>query len=226
MTRKLFYEDTYMKEFTAKAVEVSANKVVLDQTCFYPEGGGQVGDTGEINGIKVIDTVKEGTEIILVEGQEIPAGGKTVHILERQPDFSAGDIVNGKIDWERRYKIMRHHSAAHILEHFLFQVFGEMKRMGSRVDDTKERSDYASPEKFSPEKIAKVQQLCNEFISQNHEIKTHPSDSNPNIRVWEAGGVKIYCGGTHPHNTKELGKMKLKRVNKGHGIERVEVYLE
>ena len=73
MTRKLYYEDVYMKEFDAKVIEINEKNVVLDQTCFYPRGGGQVGDTGEINGIRVVDTIKEDDKII--------------HVLEKEPDF-------------------------------------------------------------------------------------------------------------------------------------------
>ncbi|MFH1588937.1 MAG: alanine--tRNA ligase-related protein, partial [Candidatus Diapherotrites archaeon] len=82
MTKKLFYEDPYMKEFEAEVVEVNENKVVLSETCFFPEGGGQVGDTGELNGLKVINTIKEGAELVKAGDQVIPAGGKLIHVME------------------------------------------------------------------------------------------------------------------------------------------------
>lgn len=226
MTKKLFYEDTYLKEFEAKVVEIKDNKVVLDQTCFYPEGGGQSGDTGEINGIKVVDTIKEGAEIVKINGEEIPAGGKIIHVLESEPNFSVWDTIKASIDWDRRYKIMKLHSASHIMEHFLIQVFGELPRLGSNVDNKKDRSDYESQERLDPEKLAKVQQMCNDFISKSQEIKTFPSEENENIRVWQCADIKMFCGGTHVKNTQEIGKIRLKRQNKGAGKERVETYLE
>lgn len=225
-TKKLFYVDPYQKEFEAKVLEVADNKVVLDQTCFYPEGGGQAGDIGEINGARIMDTIKEGAEMIEVGDQRIPAGGTIYHILESMPDFSVGDIVKATIDWDRRYRTMRLHSAGHIMEHFLYQVFGEMKRFGSKVDHKKDRGDYETQDKLDPEKLSKVQELCNDFISKNHDIKTWPSEENENIRVWRCADIEMYCGGTHVRNTEEIGKIRLKRDSKGACKERVETYLD
>jgi Ser-tRNA(Ala) deacylase AlaX len=95
----LFWENQYQVEFDATITKIIGNSVVLDTTGFYPQGGGQVGDTGYLNGIRVVDTQPgEETDI--------------AHILEIKPFFSVGALVHGKIDWERRYKIMRLHSAA------------------------------------------------------------------------------------------------------------------
>jgi alanyl-tRNA synthetase len=224
-TKKLFYDDFYLKEFEAKVIEIEDNKVVLDQTCFYPEGGGQAGDKGEINGVKVIDTVKEGTKIEDVGGKEIPIGGTIYHILESAPNFATGDTVKATIDWERRYRTMKLHSASHIMEHFLYQIFGEMNLVGTFVDDKKDRSTYESEERLNPEKLAQVEQLCNDFISRNQEIKTWPSEENENIRVWQCSEIKMFCGGTHVRNTEEIGTVRLKRKNGGAGKEKIETHL-
>ena len=96
MTRKLYWEDPYQVEFDAVVLKIDGNRVILDKTCFFPKGGGQVGDIGEINGVKVVDTQKDETYT-------------ATHILEKEPPFKVGDLVHGKIDWERRYKIMKLH---------------------------------------------------------------------------------------------------------------------
>ena len=101
-TEKLYYEDTYggQKPFKAKILDIVDNKwLVLDRTHFYPEGGGQVADTGIINDIKVIDTQ--------VENQRI------FHQVEKISAFMKGQKVTGQVDWERRYHLMKLHSATH-----------------------------------------------------------------------------------------------------------------
>jgi len=113
MTEKLFWQDAYLKEFNAKVLEIRGKEVVLDKTAFYARSGGQPGDTGEINGIKVVDTYYD-------------SNGNIVHLLEREPNFKVNDIVHGKIDWERRHKIMRLHTAAHIISAVLVKAFGDI----------------------------------------------------------------------------------------------------
>ncbi len=214
MVKKLFLEDMYQCEFIAKVVAINGNNVELDQTCFYPEAGGQAGDTGTLNEFNVIDTQKDKR-----------MGKRIIHILESTPQFKVGEEVKGKINWDKRYKTMLLHSASHIMEYFFFQVFGKQERLGSSVDHTKDRSDYVMDERLDPAKLKEVENRVNSFISENHEIKTWPDKSNPEFRFWQSGEIKESCGGTHPHNTSEIGKIRLKRKNTGAGRERVETYL-
>jgi Ser-tRNA(Ala) deacylase AlaX len=211
-TEKLFWEDPYQKEFDAKVLKISGNGVVLDRTCFYPMGGGQVGDTGEINGIRVVDTRKD-------ENDDV------IHVLEREPDFSVGDVVHGKIDWERRYKIMRLHSAAHINYHFMKEVFPSCDYASSGiVDEKKDRLDYLFDQPIDREKLKLVEQKTNEFIQQGKEIKTFTDEAGR--RHWDCEMMHMFCCGTHVKNTKEIGRIVVVRGDKpGKGKERIEITL-
>ncbi len=210
-TKKLFNDDPYLTSFKAKVVRVDDNVVELSQTAFYPEGGGQIGDTGVLGGVKVVDTHKD--------------NGTVQHILEAPPVFGVGEEVEGEIDWERRYQIMKLHSAAHIMEHFLWQSIGMMDRVGSRVDEKKDRADYAYEGRLPAEGLAKAQEDTNAFLSEGHEITIRPDPERPEIRIWRCGPVEMPCGGTHVRNTSEIGAVKLKRKNPGKGVERVETSL-
>jgi len=231
MIKKLYEEDPYMKEFDARVLEIEGNKVVLDQTCFYPWGGGQVGDTGEINGIRVVDTQKVVEKVIVTDENqpfksEKPIGSKVIHILEKEPTFKVGDIVHGKIDWERRYRIMRLHSAAHFTYYVALDVFKFTKVKGSYVDDKKDRLDFSYPRRLEPEKLREVEERVNKILAKNLEIKRYRDPKNPELLCWEVEGFPMmHCGGTHVRNTKEIGKVRLKRVNPGAGLERIETYL-
>ena len=129
MTEKLFWQDQYLKEFEGKVIEIRGKEVILDKTAFYARSGGQPGDTGELNGIKVIDTYYDDK-------------GNIVHLLEKEPNFKVGDIVKGKIDWERRYKLMRLHTALHIISAVLNNMFGNVKISGSQIYEDKARIDF------------------------------------------------------------------------------------
>lgn len=112
------------------------------------------------------------------------------------------------------------------MEYFLFQIFGELPRIGACVDDQKDRSDYQSKEKFDQERLSRVEKLINEFIAANHPILVFSSKENEHIRVWESDCITMFCGGTHVRSTEEIGSVKLKRNNRGAGRERVETYLD
>ena len=213
MTKRLYWEDSYQKEFDAKVVSINDNQLILDQTCFYARAGGQVGDTGEIDGIRVIDTMPD-------ENKE-----NVMHILEKEPGFKVDDTVHGKIDWERRYRIMRSHSAAHLVDHFMKTVYpGCNLASPGIVDERKIKGDYIFPDGLDRAKLVEVEKLANEFARNEHDIALYWDDKGR--RHWKSENIDIECGGTHVRNTGEIGTIKLDRGKKpGAGRERIETVL-
>jgi alanyl-tRNA synthetase len=208
-TVKLYNADPYLKEFDAKVIEINGINVILDQTAFYPEGGGQAGDTGFLNDNRVLDTKTIDSSII--------------HILEETPSFQMGDTIRGLIDWERRHNIMKLHTASHMMEYYLWKHFGYAERTGSNVDDRKDRADYAYDERLDPETLKKVEEDANRFLLEGHDVIIIEDEHG--MRNWKCGPVEMHCSGTHVKNTIEVGKIKLKRKNPGRGEERVETSL-
>ena len=211
VTKKLYNEEPYLSSFKAKVTVKNGVQIQLDRTAFYPKGGGQIGDTGVIDFIKVIDT------------QSI--NGAIIHTLESEPPFKEGDIVQAKLGWERRYNIMKLHSASHIMEHYLLEHYGPLERLGSSVDEKKDRSEYAYEGRFEVLDLTSIEDKVNTFLKEGHEITVKPEPTNPEMRVWRCGAIELYCGGTHVKNTIEIGRVKLKRKNPGKGKERVETFL-
>lgn len=210
MTEKLFNIDPYIKEFEATVVTINSDQIILDRTAFYAESGGQVGDTGFLNQTKVINTKfdeKEKKENI-------------IHIIEGEPDFKPGDKIIGKIDWDRRYRIMKNHAASHIMEYFLYQTFGTLKLVGTTVNEKHDSSTYERPEPFG-EEFKDIEKLSNEFISKGCEIERWEDSDRPGWWYWKAGAIKMPCGGTHPKNVKEIGQISIKRKSGGKGREKV-----
>jgi len=213
MTRKLYWEDPYQKEFDAIVVSVDGNKIILDKSCFYPQGGGQIGDTGELGRARVVDTIKNDAEDV-------------VHILESPAEFKPGDIVHGKIDWERRYKIMKLHSAAHIVYNFMIKVYPGAKTASSGiVDNRKDKQDYIFLGEWDREKLSVVETYANNFIASGKEIKCWTDADG--VRHWLVAGMPdMHCGGTHVKRTTEIGRVAVKRGKKpGAGKERIEITL-
>lgn len=214
-TRKLFWEDPYMREFDAKVIKAEGNRVVLDQTCFYARGGGQAPDTGEIQGVRVVD----------VESDE---ASDIVHVLEKDAPFKKDDVVHGRIDWDRRYRIMRLHSAAHIVYYVMPKIFGEGCRPASSglLDDQKERADYLFTEKLDKEKLKQVEDEANRIIAEGRAIVTW-TDEDGQSRLWKMDPFPVMaCGGTHVKNSREIGRILVERGKKpGKGRERIEISL-
>lgn len=210
MTIRLYDEDAYIKEFDAKVIELYGKHVELEETAFYAESGGQSGDTGFLNNERVVNTIYD--------------DNKHVHVMEKEPSFDIGETIHGEISWYRRYKIMRLHSASHIMEYFLWKNFGYMERLGSNVDDRKDRADYVHDGRLDPDLLYKTEKEINQFFAENHEITI--TEDKEGIRTWKCGPVEMHCAGTHVKNTKEIGQIKLKRKNPGRGKERIETYLK
>ena len=230
MTGRLFWRDAYMKEFSAQILSIRDSGLVLDKTCFFPEGGGQVSDSGTLNGVRVTDIRAEGEEIL--------------HLVEDLSYFKEGQMVHGVIDWERRYRTMRLHSAAHVV-FFCFQAKFDPDCTASsgRVDEDKERSDYLFTKELTSDVLKTIEDYANETIARSLDVKiwfedVEAREANPWTgaavsveaglrRKWKIEGFpEMECGGTHINNTSEIRRIVLKKgKNPGRGRKRIEVYL-
>ena len=210
-TERLFYQDPYLKEAEATVENINGKEIVLDKTLFFAFSGGQASDLGTINKIHLVDVKKE--------------NNKMVHVLEKEPNFKVGDKVKLELDWERRYKLMKLHSAAHLVYYPFVEILGKPKIVGSNINPDKARVDFLYSNPIT-EKIPQIEKEVNKIISKNLDITTTPDEKNPEKRWWSCSSWKMPCGGTHVKNTSEIGKIKLKRKNIGQGKERVEIYLD
>ncbi len=227
-TFPLYYDDRYMQEFQGKVLGTIENYLVLDKTIFYPEGGGQIGDTGEINGVKVLDTQQQ--------------QGVILHEMEKANSFKKGMTVIGKINWKKRHSIMKHHTAAHVLNAAAREVLGNhIWQGGSKKDEHKAHLDLTHFKKISSEELRKIEFTANKIIQENVEVENFVLDRNLaeqkyGFRLYQGGAVpgkelrilniKGYdveaCGGTHIKNTGEIGLFKIiKRDGIKDGIERI-----
>jgi len=211
MVIKLFWKDPYMKECYAKVTAIEGNKVWLDQTIFFAFSGGQASDKGAINNINVLEAVKQNEDEIY-------------YVLEKEPNFAVGDNVKVDIEWDYRYKIMKLHSAAHIVYYFFIEKAGKQKVIGSNISIDKARLDFAYNESVSS-LLPEIEEKTMEAIKQGIDIRTFEDEKDPSRRLWQCGKWLMPCGGTHVKNTKEIGQIKLKRKNIGAGKERIEIIL-
>ena len=209
-TKRLFWDDPYMKDCEATVLKINDNEVILDQSNLYAFSGGQASDAGTIDGIPVTEARKSGDEL--------------VYVLEGPPQFKVGDKVKVNIDWDKRYRLMKLHSASHIIYFVVQDEVGLKKLIGSNVTADKGRLDYEHPEAISP-LLPGVEAKANELFAKDMEIKVYPDEQDPGKRWWEGLSWKVPCGGTHVKNTKEIGPVRLKRKNIGSGKERIEIYL-
>jgi len=219
MVEKLFYADPYMKEAEAKVVKIEGPSVWLDKTLFFAFSGGQESDNGKISGIPLKEVVKEGEEI--------------KHVLEKEPDFKEGDAVKLELDWKKRYEIMKLHAAAHMVFGFLGPKMKVAKIIGSNVSSKKARIDFEYPESIKP-LLKPAEEGVNSVILKGLAISIFEDPDVKGKRWWkfifgehlnDMEVMKMPCCGLHVRNSKEIGKVKLKRVGLGKGKERVEVTL-
>jgi misacylated tRNA(Ala) deacylase len=185
MTKKLFWDDAYLKDFDAAIVSIDGNQVLLDQTAFNPHGGGLVGDIGTVGGVKVLDTVKGGNDSIL-------------HVVESAANLSPGSSVHGTLDWDRRYRIMRMHTSAHLLSAIFNKETGALIT-GNQIEPDKSRIDF-SLENFDREKMLQHCQQANEAIAKNPPVKTYFMKREEALQI--PGIVKLAAAA--PPDVKEL----------------------
>ncbi len=206
----LYYEDPYLQScesILVDYVDIDDRFVglVLDRTCFFPHGGGALGDVGSIDSSQVFEvTINKMT-------------GTIIHPISRleKNRFPIGMKVTCHIDWNRRYRIMKLHAGSHIMEHFLFSLEPGIRLLGTNVNENRDSSTYEARAPISGENVEKLNRLTNDFVAAAHPITTYQDPDRIGFRIWECNGIRIPCGGVHPRNTAEIGVVGIKRKGTG-----------
>jgi len=230
-TKKLYYEQPDYMEFDAEVLDYFDGFVVLNQTLFYPEGGGQPSDTGLLiteDGMARVDHTTKVGEIIL---HQIKGG-----VINR------GDKVKGKIDEDKRRSLMRHHTATHVLLRAAKDVLGtHIHQAGAQKGSESSRLDIRHYKHITPDEIHKIELLANQMVMEDSLISIKWEDRTKaeqkygfdlyqggvppgkEIRVVRVNRDVEACGGTHCRSTGEVGTIKIIRVEHVQdGIERIE----
>ena len=211
-TRRLYYEDVYKKEFTAKVLECREEKkgfqILLDESAFYPEGGGQPSDTGFLNDVKV-------TEVHEKEGE-------LLHYTEEA--IQPGTEVRGKIDWARRFDLMQQHSGEHMVSGLVHEKYG-YDNVGFHMGSDVITIDFSGI--LSEEQMAEIEEQVNLKIWEDTPVEIfYPSREELDTLDYRSkkeltGQVRIVrfpgadtcaCCGTHVTHTGEIGMVKLLSV--------------
>jgi misacylated tRNA(Ala) deacylase len=231
VTRELFRDDSYLQSCDAVVTAVDDNVLEVDQTVFYPLGGGQPGDTGTVSwdggSAAILDTryVNGGIGHILEDGAAAPAQGTPVKL---------------QIDWDRRYRHMRMHTAMHLL--------GSVLRYGvtgGNISEAKSRLDFDMEDTIDKEAVgADLARLVAEdhavtcrWVSEDEldanpelvrTMSVQPPRGRGSIRLLEIHGVDLQpCGGTHVRSTSEVGAVRIGKVEKkGRQNRRVNIHLD
>ena len=219
MTEALFKHDAYLQECKAQIIVSSNEFVILDKTVFYPTGGGQPGDTGQIkwndNSVDVIDT-------------RYSKNGEIQHFLKNNnPLLSEGITVKAEINWDRRYRHMRMHTALHLLGSILKYgvTGGNIGAEKSRLDfDMSEPVDKDAVDEALQNLVKKNVPIKSTWISDEEldaqpdlvrTMSVKPPKGLGKVRLLEIEGIDIQpCGGTHVKSTGEIGCVQLGKVEK------------
>jgi misacylated tRNA(Ala) deacylase len=233
--RALYYDDAYRREFEATVVAVEDDGVVLDQTAFYPGGGGQPHDVGTLRW--------DGGEARVTAMRR--AGEHLVHVLAGDRP-AVGARVRGAIDWERRYRLMRYHTALHVLCGTIWREFGAQVT-GCQMYPDRARMDFELAD-LSPERVRFIEERANAHAQAGLPVRSRllpraeafqiPDlirtkvnllpEAIQEVRVVEIEGLDLQAdGGTHVANTAEVGRLRItKTENKGKAFKRIEIVLE
>lgn len=209
MTEKLFYKDSHIKEFESVVISCSEGKngfkTELECTAFFPEGGGQPGDTGTLGDVRVLDTVEN--------------GGRIFHITEKP--MPVGMCVTGKIDWERRFRLMQNHSGEHIVSGIVHSMLG-YSNVGFHMGGEYVTVDFDG--ELTQEQLRQIERDANRAVCENREVRVYyPTaqelvdfdyrsklDITENVRLVEVDGYDLCaCCAPHVKKTGEIGMIKL-----------------
>lgn len=224
MTDLLFREDAYLRSTSAQVVDVlDDGSILLDQTVFYATSGGQPGDTGTL-------TTSDGTRVAIASAVH-PEGDKAriVHVpAEGQPVLKVGDSIIAEIDWKRRFRLMRMHTALHLLS-----VAIPLPVTSGSIGEDKGRLDFDMPE--PPEDVAAIEAAINAMIDADYAVTTEwisdaemltrpdliktmkvkPPMGQGRVRLVRIGDIDLQpCGGTHVARTGEIGRVAIGKIDK------------
>jgi misacylated tRNA(Ala) deacylase len=239
MTELLYFKDNYIKNFKAQiiAIDKEKNRLTLDKTAFYVEGGGQETDKGWI----IFQGGKLEITKVQKKGKDIWHNFKKSSVIPEE-----GEEVEGELDWERRYYLMKAHTAQHVLSHYLLDQFGA-NTVGNAVKKPDTRADFHPlNHNFTEEEMARISQEVNEILAKDMPVSIKFLQREEAIDfLTEKGYQRQYlemvptsvkefriiqiddwdwssCGGTHVKSTGEIGKIKIvKRKNVGAEKERL-----
>ena len=235
MTEELFRLDSYVANCTASIAAIVEDSLELDRTVFYPMGGGQPGDRGTL-------ALDDGHVLNVVDTRKTD-DGRILHLLSGPvTNVAVGQRVNGAIDWERRYRLMRVHTCLHLL----CAVIPEAVTGGSIREDGTGRLDFNIPEPTLDKEAltARLNELVasnspvnprwitdDELAAQPELVRTmsvQPPTGTGKVRLLEIDGIDLQpCGGTHVASTGEIGPVRISKIEKkGKQNRRVNIALE
>jgi misacylated tRNA(Ala) deacylase len=220
MTEKLFWQDMYLREFDARVESVEEAGVRLDRTAFNPRGGGLVSDTGKLNGLDVVEVTKKEDAIY--------------HLLAPGATLRPGESVHGVIDWEKRHRVMRMHTTAHILSAVVNRETGalitgnQISPVESRIDfslDAFDRDRFGGYVKMANDAAASGAKVESFFMKREEALRTPgfvklagalPPEVDE-LRIVKIGDIDTQAdGGVHVGNTSEIGEIVVEKIeNKG-----------
>ncbi len=223
LTKELYYDDAYLNEFQATVLSCEEDKkgyaLTLDATAFYPEGGGQPYDTGTLNEAKVLEVHRRDDRII--------------HTVDTY--LKPGTIVNGKVDFERRFDLMQQHSGEHVFSGLVHKHFG-YDNIGFHLGEKEVVLDFSGP--LEHKDVVYIEAECNRMIQKNIPVEvTYPNDEELSVLDYRSkkelsGRIRIVsirdcdvcaCCGTHVRKIGEVGYCKVLSLTTKKGNARVSV---
>ena len=236
-TELVYSSESYLQELEAEIIEITSEGVAFNKTIFYPQGGGQPSDRGTIS------SIDNELQCTVMGIQKL--GNKLIHTISevQASKFAVGDKVILRIDWDYRYKLMKHHTSLHVLSAVVYRKF-DAKVTGGTIYEDKARLDFDLPElnretaielvKETNEELQKAHKISVEFVSREEadnrpelirtKINLLPA-SVTEIRLVKIGDIDLQAdGGLHVKSTDEIGKVELKKIeNKGKGRKRISI---
>lgn len=219
-TRILYYDNYKLEDFSAKVLKVIGDKVILDQTLFYPTSGGQLHDVGKINNMDVVDVFKQGNVV--------------VHVMGSSHGLREGDKVSCLVDLKRRVQLAQHHTATHIVNAAARRVLGNhVNQAGAKKTLDKAHIDITHYQSLGEDELKNIEEEANEIIEQGIIVKKsvmsrEGAEKEYGFSIYQGGvpigdrlrivdivGVDVEaCGGTHVDSTKEVERIKILKSTK------------